>query len=93
MKATLIRHDRFNDAFGNLVEIKIWSVPKTKHTPDGVKYSLVYIVNGQRIIGYDNERGKGDHKHIKSRQEVYLFRDVDGLVDDFANDIEEYIRS
>lgn len=93
MKATLIRHDRLNDAFGNLIEMKIWSVSKSEHTPFGVKYSLVYIVCGERVIGYDNERGKGDHKHINGGQESYQFKDVDILVDDFANDVEEYIRS
>jgi len=93
MKATLIRHDRFNDEFGNLVEIKIWSVSVTEHTIYGLKYSLVYIVNGERVIGYDNERGKGDHKHSDGGEVPYQFRDVDGLVDDFVNDLEEYIRS
>ena len=80
----LIRHDRFNDAFGNLIEMKVCSVPATAHTPYSVKYSLVYIVNGDRIIGYDNERGKGYHKHIDGRQAPYQFRGVDTLVDDFA---------
>jgi hypothetical protein len=91
MKATLIRHDRFNDAFGNIVEMKIWSVPVSEHTPYGVKYSLVYIVGGERVIGYDNERGKGDHKHIDGKQEQYTFIDVDVLVEDFANDVESFI--
>lgn len=92
MKATLIRHDRFNDRFGNLVEMKIWSVPVTEHTPHGVKYSLVYIVAGGRAIGYDNERGKGDHRHRNGTEEPYRFRDVDTLVEDFANDVEAYIK-
>lgn len=92
MKAVLIKHDRFNDSFGNLVETKLWSVPVTEHTPYGVKYSLVYIVNGERVIGYDNERGKGDHKHIKGAEIQYAFVDIDVLVDDFTNDVEEYIR-
>jgi len=93
MKAQLIRHDRFNDAFGNLVEMKLWSVPVTEHRPFGVTYSLVYIVANQRVIGYDNERGKGDHKHIAGRQEPYRFKDVDALVADFVDDVEAYIRS
>lgn len=93
MKAALVRYDRFNDPFGNLVEMKIWSVAVTEHTAHGVKYSLVYIVNGERVIGYDNERGKGDHKHSSGGQEPYQFRDVDTLVEDFAIDVEEYIRS
>ena len=36
-------------------------VPPSEHL---IKYRLVYIVNGLRMVGYDNERGKGDHKHI-----------------------------
>jgi len=72
--------------------MKLWSVPVTKHTPYGVKYSLVYIVNGERVVGYDNERGKGDHKHIAGVQSPYVFVDVDVLVEDFTNDVEEFLR-
>jgi len=28
------------------------------------KYRLVYIVDGVKVLGYDNERGKGDHRHL-----------------------------
>ncbi|MFZ4858317.1 MAG: toxin-antitoxin system TumE family protein [Desulfuromonadaceae bacterium] len=92
MKAALISHDRFNDPFGNLVEMKLWSVPVNDHTLHGVKYSLVYIVNGVRVVGYDNERGKGDHKHIEGAEISYTFIDVDALVKDFRIDVEEFIR-
>jgi hypothetical protein len=92
MKAVLIKHDRFNDALGNLVEMKLWSVPVTEHTPFGVKYSLVYIVNGQRVIGYDNERGKGDHRHFEGSEIMYVFVNVDILVEDFFNDVDGYTR-
>lgn len=91
MKATLMRYDRFTDAFGNIIEMKIWSVTISEHTPCGVKYSLVYVVNGERVIGYDNERGKGDHKHIEGMQMPYQFKDVDVLTEDFANDVDDYI--
>ncbi|WP_461833403.1 toxin-antitoxin system TumE family protein [Desulfothermus sp.] len=46
-----------------MVEIKIWKVKKTQDKPQGLKYSLVYIEKGKRIIGYDNAEGKGDHRH------------------------------
>jgi len=91
MKGALIKHDRINDTYGNLVEMKLWSVPITEHTPHGVKYSLVYIVDGKRVIGYDNERGKGDHKHIEGTETPYVFIDIDVLVDDFANDVEKFV--
>jgi len=48
MGAKKIKHDKITDELGNTVEIKIWSVPPTPDKPDGYKYSLVYIVNGQR---------------------------------------------
>jgi len=32
-------------------------VPPTEH---GYKYSAVYVVNGVRVVGFDNERGKGE---------------------------------
>jgi hypothetical protein len=40
-------------------------------------------------VGYDNERGKGDHKHIGGRQYKYRFTDIDTLVGDFLRDVEE----
>lgn len=66
---------------------KIWSVTVTDHAPYGFKYSLVYIEHGVRIIGYDNERGKGDHRHFNGEETPYLFMDVDILMEDFSRDI------
>ncbi|KAF0221367.1 MAG: hypothetical protein FD174_505 [Geobacteraceae bacterium] len=92
MKATLLKHDKFTDEYGNLVEMKIWKTPANEQTPYGVKYSLVYVVNGQRVIGYDNERGKGDHRHHGGDEIPYRFIDADLLVEDFLKDVEEFIR-
>ncbi|MFO7642020.1 MAG: hypothetical protein R6X17_12365 [Candidatus Competibacteraceae bacterium] len=30
-------------------------------------------MDGKRIVGYDNERGKGDHKHLGDREQPYRF--------------------
>lgn len=49
---------------GDIVKAVIWRVEKSEKFPAGVKYSFVYIHNGKRVLGYDNERAKGDHKHI-----------------------------
>jgi len=54
MKAALIRHDKVTDELGNTVEIKLWKIPPTPDKPQGYKYSLAYIVAGERVIGYDN---------------------------------------
>ena len=92
MKATLLKHDKFTDEYGNLVEMKIWKTPTNEHAPYGVKYSLVYVVDGQRVVGYDNERGKGDHRHQGENETPYRFIDIDLLVEDFLMDVEGFIR-
>jgi len=58
MGAKKIKHDKITDELGNTVEIKIWSVPPTPDKPDGYKYSLVYIVNGQRYLVTITLKGK-----------------------------------
>jgi len=87
MKATPLMHRKRVYPDGDIVEIKAWYVKKTKDKPHGLKYSLVYIREGKRIIGYDNSEGKGDHRHYKGIEEPYLFKSVDKLVEDFFNDV------
>ena len=59
-KARLIRHIKVREDNGNIVEIKLWQVDPSLDKPHGYKYSLVYIVKGERVIGYDNAERKGD---------------------------------
>jgi len=59
----------------------------------GFKYSLVYIVAGRRVIGYDNGEGKGDHRHYGDREERYNFVSLRQLAEDFMTDVENYRRS
>ena len=50
----------------------IWQLPQTDaDRPHGLTYRLVYVRNHERLIGYDNERGKGDHKHLAGCEEPY----------------------
>jgi len=88
MKVKLIKHDKITDEDGNTVEIKMWAVPKAADKPHGLKYSLVYIVNNKRVLGYDNAEGKGDHRHYKEREEPYLFVSLEKLAEDFYSDVE-----
>jgi hypothetical protein len=53
-----------------------------------LKYSLFYGRDGVRIVGYDNERGKGDHKHLGVMETRYRFVSVEKLVADFLADVE-----
>ena len=92
VKAKLLVHRKERNEEGHITEIRIWSVPITEHTPFGLKYSLVYIVNGIRVIGYDNERGKGDHRHICGREYTYEFKTPSLLMADFETDVDAWRR-
>jgi hypothetical protein len=41
-----------------------------------------------REIGYDNERGKGDHKHFRDIETSYRFETVEKLIADFLSDVK-----
>ena len=72
--------------------MKLWSVPPSHDKPHGFKYSLVYIEQRRRIIGYDNGERRGDHRHYMDREESYEFRTVDDLIADFIADVERWRR-
>jgi hypothetical protein len=38
-------------------------------------------------VSYNNERGKGDHRHIGNLEVLYKFVTVDRLIDDFLADV------
>ena len=51
------------------------------------KYRLFFGRNGRRLVGFDNERGKGDHCHLDGREVPYHFTGVDQLVADFLAEV------
>ena len=89
MKAVRLFHDKASLPDGSIVEMSIWRLPATDpERPHGLKYSLYFGRLGERLVGYDNERGKGDHKHILGRAMRYRFVSVEKLVADFLADVE-----
>ena len=84
MKATLIQSDKVVFADGAIREIVIWLVPSpVPPASHSFKYRMVYIVEGVRVIGFDNERGKGDHMHLHGVETPYPFSDLAKLLADF----------
>ncbi len=74
---------------GAIVELVIWRLPhSTPERPHGLKYRLYYGKGGERLVGYDNERGKGDHKHIHGEEFPYRFFSVEQLIEDFLADVK-----
>lgn len=39
------------------------------------------------MVLYDNERGKGDHRHYLEHEESYVFENVETLIADFLADV------
>ena len=89
MKATLVIRERMVFEDGAIIEIKVWRltdpVPASRHR---LKYSLFYGRAGERLVGYDNERGKGDHRHYGNHEARYRFRSIERLLADFKADVE-----
>jgi len=74
---------------GSILEVVIWRVPKpVPPTEHGYKYRAAYVVDGVRIVGFDNERGKGDHCHMDGKELPYTFISVDQLLEDFIAAVE-----
>ena len=88
MRAKLLFHHRIDYDDGAIVEMVIWRVPRpVPPSAHQIKYRLFYGRAGIRIVGYDNERGKGDHRHVQGVEAPYVFTSVEQLMDDFWVDV------
>lgn len=84
MAAKLLQRDRIDFDDGSFLEMVIWEVPRpVQGSSHSYKYRLFYGQPGRRIVGFDNERGKGDHRHINGKESAYAFKDVETLIRDF----------
>lgn len=78
----------YESAFAELV---LWRLPEPLHgSLHYFKYRLAYVVRGECVLRYDNETGKGDHRHFCGKESVYMFTTPEQLVADFQKDIERW---
>lgn len=88
-KATLLLHEKVVLSDESVIEIVLWRLPEpTPERPHGFKYRLYYGRRGVCLVRYDNETGKGDHKHIRGREMPYEFKSVEQLRRDFEEDMK-----
>jgi hypothetical protein len=89
MKAVLIQKYREVLSDEAFYEIVLWYLPEAvPGSTHRYKYRFALIVRGECVLRYDNERGKGDHKHMHGREETIDFTDLRTLLRAFREDME-----
>ena len=90
MKAELLFRYRTVFEEGYFLRIIVWKTPENvPPSTHRLKYSLFYGRPGERVIGYDNERGKGDHRHYRLIEVPYEFTSLAKMLLDFEMDVEK----
>lgn len=91
MNAQLLLKERYVLSETDFVEMVVWSVPSPlPGSQHSYKYRLALVSKGTCVLRYDNEAGKGDHKHLEQTEQPYLFTNVDNLQSAFWDDVEAW---
>ena len=89
MAADLLIDERFVLSADAFAEIVVWQLPKPAHgSKHRFKYRLALVENGVCVLRYDNEAGKGDHRHRGRIEEDYRFISPEALLEDFWRDVD-----
>ena len=88
VKATLVVRHRITYGEELFSEVVVWVVPEPiAGCTHAYKYRLALVAHGECVLRYDNEAGKGDHRHAGSGEGKYRFSTLDKLFADFERDI------
>lgn len=91
MRARLLARAKEVRDDGSIVEIVIWELPEPlRPSSHRYEYRLYFGAGGVSRVRYDNERGKGDHRHVDDRESSYEFTTVEQLLQDFQSDVERW---
>lgn len=93
MPATLVMNRRIWLDANSLLSLVVWDVtPSVRGSNHKYKYRLAYVVEGKCVLRYNNEAGKGDHKHQGAAEIPIEFIDINRLVDDFVVEVNQLRR-
>ena len=93
MKAQLLQRSRTEIGESAFYEVVVWHLPEpVPGSSHPFKYRLALAVNGECVLRYDNERGKGDHRRIKGREEPIAFTSLSALLAAFKADAERILQ-
>jgi hypothetical protein len=91
MKAALLLDERHIVAVNAFVELVVWRLgTRIRGSRHDLKYRLALVVDGRCVLRYDNESGKGDHRHIGKREYPYTFSTPERLLEDFWSEVERW---
>ena len=91
MKAIQLVRTRITYAEAAFAELVLWQIPKpVAGSAHGYKYRLADVVHGVCVLRYDNEVGKGDHRHFGDKENRYNFITPDQWIADFQRDIARW---
>ena len=93
MKAVSVLYDLTQIDDRSFVELVIWQVAKpVRGSSHHFKYRLAFVVDDVCVLRYDNEAGKGDHRHFGDGEESYAFTTMETLIRDFWRDVGRWRR-
>ena len=91
MKAAELIRTRITYSESAFAELVLGRLPKAvEGSPHRYKYRLAFIVRGECVLRYDNEIGKGDHRHFDGKESSYVFTTPEQLIADFQHDIARW---
>ena len=91
MKAVELFRRRIVYSESSFAELVLWRVPEPLAGSNHVfKYRLAYVVDGECVLRFDNETGKGDHRHFGSKEGHYAFSTPEKLIADFQRGIARW---
>jgi len=91
MKATELFRRRIVYAEDAFAELVLWQLPQPlAGSQHAFKYRLAYVVNGECVLRYDNEAGKGDHRHVSAVESPYTFTTPEQLYSDFMAEVTNW---
>ena len=92
MQATRLVRRRAHHAEGLFSELVIRLLPRAlAGSAHAFKNRLALVRDGVCVLRYDDEAGKGDHRHVGAQEEPYAFTSMEQLLADFESDVRGYV--
>lgn len=84
MKASLLLRERIPFREDSFAELVLWRIPSPlPGSAHSFRYRLAFVRSGVCLVRFDDEAGKGDHRHVRGKESKYSFVSPEKLVQDF----------